>query len=841
MTERIKILLVEDNKVDQMAFERFIKREKLPYDYAVSRSVAEAEAVLATERFDVLVIDYLLGDGTMFDLFGEAGEVPIVVITGNGSEHIAVKAMKAGATDYLIKDQEGKYLTVLPVTVENAIHLRKTEIELRQHRQHLEELVEERTFELTRVNEQLVTKIAEHKQAKEALLISMETQNAILSTTNFLLAYLDREFNFIAVNQAYADGGRRRQEDFIGKNHFDFYPHAENEAIFRKVVETGEAEFIIAKPFEHPDQPERGMTWWNWSLIPMKDDESGSVRTLILSLMDVTGRVQAEKALQKAYDELEMRVEERTAELAESNEKLRIEVAERMQKEEELRLFKTIFEVSREAIAISVPEGRLVYINPAHEKLFGRSLEKAKKLNYRNYYPPESIEVLDRDVAPALARGEGWEGELDVFGASGRRFHLWERADSIHDAEGNMLYAFGLMHDVTERKRMENALQTRTHELTLLNESGRAFVSSLELDQVLSTVMDQVARIIGIVTCSIWLVDPESGDLVCREAIPPRDDIVRGWRLASGQGLVGWVLQHGEILNIANTRTDKRHFKGVDKQTGLKLRSILSVPLRTKNGVFGVLQLLDEAENRFGANDERLAESLATLAAIAIENARLYRQTQLDAETKTVLLEEINHRVKNNLIAITGMLYIEQRHAAKSPERHTDTALLNDMINRIKGLSIVHNLLSASEWSSQPLSELAQRLIASALQVLPSDRPVSVDILADAPVVVSPSEAHQLAIVINELATNVVKHVVPKKETVKITVRITPEPLAKTVLFEFRDNGPGFPEAVLNSEGHNVGMYLIKNTVRHSLRGEITFQNDNGAVVRMKFAVKIRQ
>ena len=78
----------------------------------------------------------------------------------------------------------------------------------------------------------------------------------------------------------------------------------------------------------------------------------------------------------------------------------------------------------------------------------------------------------------------------------------------------------------------------------------------------------------------------------------PRDDIVRGWRLAPALGLAGWVVQHGKSLNIPDIRTDKRHFKEVDKQTGLQLRSILSVPLRTKNRIFGVLQLLDEAKNR---------------------------------------------------------------------------------------------------------------------------------------------------------------------------------------------------------------------------------------------------
>ena len=255
----------------------------------------------------------------------------------------------------------------------------------------------------------------------------------------------------------------------------------------------------------------------------------------------------------------------------------------------------------------------------------------------------------------------------------------------------------------------------------------------------------------------------------------------------------------------------------------------------------GVLQLLDEAENRFGTNDERLAESLDALAAIAIENARLYRQTQQDAETKTLLLKEVNHRVKNNLIAITGMLYIKQRYAAKSPEQSTDTAILDKLACRIKGLSTVYQMLSDYNWIPMPLSVLARQLIDAALQMLPPDRQVSVDIVTDASVVMSPEEAHHIAIVIIELVTNVIKHVAIAKKTTQITVRITPEPLSKTVLLEFRDNCPGFQEAVLNSEDRKVVMYLIENSVRHSLRWEITFQNDNGAVVRIQFGVSLRQ
>lgn len=135
------------------------------------------------------------------------------------------------------------------------------------------------------------------------------------------------------------------------------------------------------------------------------------------------------------------------------------DITEQKKIEEDLLLFKAIIETSQEAIAISDPKGQLIYVNPAHEKLFGRSLEEARRSNYRDYYPPESVEILNREVVPALERNEGWEGEIHAYNASGKSFSLWERADSIHDANGQIIYNFGVMHDVTKRKLAEATLR----------------------------------------------------------------------------------------------------------------------------------------------------------------------------------------------------------------------------------------------------------------------------------------------------------------------------------------------------------------------------------------------
>ena len=152
------------------------------------------------------------------------------------------------------------------------------------------------------------------------------------------------------------------------------------------------------------------------------------------------------------------------------------DITGRKRAEEPMRLHMMMFECSTEAIAISDAEGRLVYVNPAHERLFGRSLAEARGLDYRAYYPPESIEVLDKEVAPALAQGKHWEGELDALDSAGRRFPLWERADAMLDTDGRMLFAFGFMHETSEQRRAKKALRENEERLRLALKATRDVV-----------------------------------------------------------------------------------------------------------------------------------------------------------------------------------------------------------------------------------------------------------------------------------------------------------------------------------------------------------------------------
>lgn len=122
-----RLLLVEDDPVDQMALKRLLKKKRLAFRVTMAYTLAAARALLMTEVFDVVVADYRLGDGTALELFNLTREAPIIVVTGGGDEAVAIQAMKAGAYDYLIKDREHAYLNLLPVVVQQAIRHQEAE------------------------------------------------------------------------------------------------------------------------------------------------------------------------------------------------------------------------------------------------------------------------------------------------------------------------------------------------------------------------------------------------------------------------------------------------------------------------------------------------------------------------------------------------------------------------------------------------------------------------------------------------------------------------------------------------------------------------------------------
>lgn len=176
---RYKVLFIEDDKVDQMAFERLVEEEKLSYDYVIAGSVSQAQNILSRNRFDVVIADYLLGDGTAFEILDSIRESPVIFATGLGDEEVAVKAMKAGACDYLIKDPAFNYLKVLPEVIKNAVSHKRAEQELKKYHDNLEAVVKERTAELAAEKELLAVTLS--SMADAVIVVDAEKRVMLLN------------------------------------------------------------------------------------------------------------------------------------------------------------------------------------------------------------------------------------------------------------------------------------------------------------------------------------------------------------------------------------------------------------------------------------------------------------------------------------------------------------------------------------------------------------------------------------------------------------------------------------------------------------------------------------
>jgi len=135
---RCKILLIEDDRLDQMAFERFLKDEELPYDCTTASSVSEAHSILACEDFDAIVSDYSLGDGTALDILDLTKDIPVIIVTGAGDEKVATQAWRRGAYDYITKDIERNYLKIIPKRIKHAIEHKQMQEALGKKQKNLE-------------------------------------------------------------------------------------------------------------------------------------------------------------------------------------------------------------------------------------------------------------------------------------------------------------------------------------------------------------------------------------------------------------------------------------------------------------------------------------------------------------------------------------------------------------------------------------------------------------------------------------------------------------------------------------------------------------------------------
>ncbi|MDH5505979.1 MAG: GAF domain-containing protein [Anaerolineae bacterium] len=176
--------------------------------------------------------------------------------------------------------------------------------------------------------------------------------------------------------------------------------------------------------------------------------------------------------------------------------------------------------------------------------------------------------------------------------------------------------------------RLYDESRRRAVVMSALADSAAAINASLQIDEVLQTILDQTSRALQVEAVSLALIDPETNELEFRAVAGEGSADIAGLRIKMGQGVAGWVAQEGQSVIVPEAEKDPRFYTQVDAQTGYKTRMIACAPIRAKGKIIGVLEALN-SKTPFDQDVLLVLEGIGNLAGTAIDHAQLFEEVEI--------------------------------------------------------------------------------------------------------------------------------------------------------------------------------------------------------------------
>lgn len=467
---------------------------------------------------------------------------------------------------------------------------KRIEKELQESHRLLEKRVEERTAELLRANELL---------------------ERVFSSIDLMIAHMDRDFNFIRVNRAYAEADEREPEFYVGKNHFVLFPNEENEAIFRKVVETGEPVFFYEKPFEYTEHPERGVTYWDWSLQPVKEAD-GKVSEVILSLVNVTSRKKAQEAQKR---------------------------------------LNSILEATSDFIGIANPDGKILYLNRAMRNALGVGDEEdLTHLKIADTHPEGTNRLVQEEAIPTAIREGIWSGETTFMSRNGREIPTSQVILAHRSSHGEVEFLSTIARDISEQKEIQRRTQATN---CLLNLFAQKTSRKDYLHAVVRLISDwSKCRCVGIRVLDGKRQIPYESHEGFSEAFLKQEnwlsidhDQCACIRVVQGK----FDPQDDSVITPAGSfrcnnlakffgglsEKERAQYRGICIEAGFM--SVAIIPIRYREEIIGAIHLADEKEQRVPLKMVEFIETMAPLIGEAIHRFNLESDLYRNYETQKAI------------------------------------------------------------------------------------------------------------------------------------------------------------------------------------------------------------
>ncbi len=467
-------------------------------------------------------------------------------------------------------------------------------------------------------------------------------------------------------------------------------------------------------------------------------------------------------------------------------------------------------------------------------------------------HPVEEVFAETPALVAAFRRaleGESFGALMELSG----RFFEWSFTPLVGD-DDTVGQVLAVAMDVTELKAAEVALHRRNKLLTALHKTSVEIMGHLKMEDLLRAIVTRAAELVETAHGYVTLVEPDGSTLVTRVGVGIFAHRI-GDRLEPGQGVAGRVWLERRTVTLDDYQRVPNRVRGPDID---RVRSIVGVPLLAGEGLGGVIGLARTEVRPFTPEEVETLEQFASLAAIAIENARLFQEVQQTAERlrevdrlKSEFLMHVSHELRSPLSSIIG--YAEFLLMGQQFDEETRQDLEAILQNGQRLLHMINDLLDLAKIEAgqltvniEPLSveEVIQEVRRTNEGLFRRGRkPVDFVVIVEEPIPTIYADRVRL----NQVLTNLISNAHKFTEEGTVTLRVYQSD--HHVCLEVRDTGVGIPPDALEHiferfqqahhtggrEGAGLGLPIVKHLVElHGGTIEVQSEVGKGSVFTVR-------
>ena len=375
------------------------------------------------------------------------------------------------------------------------------------------------------------------------------------------------------------------------------------------------------------------------------------------------------------------------------------------------------------------------------------------------------------------------------------------------------------LYEMTDEKLREKVTQ-----LSTLRHVTASLVSTVDRSEALDMIVQHAMTLTGADMSSIFELDAASQELkiVAHRGL---SESYLNIRLRVGEGAIGLAVQSGQPIVIQDAHSDPRLQTVASWVAEEGYRAMCSVPLISHDNVLGGISVYTREQRRFSDDEVELLAAFANDAALAIDKARLYEEmerqkeeTERQSTTKSLLLQELNHRVKNNLQMMASLIRLQLRRV-RAPEVKETLTLAQ---SRIESLGAVHDLLAEDDVGLTTVQDVAKKVADIALTTMAQrHQRISLNVAAEG-FPLGPKHATLLGLVLNELVCNSLTHGLEQRD--EGTVLIEAEEDGASLRICVVDDGIGLPEGFDLAQANGLGLSIVQGLIQQ-LDGDFRLEN----------------